>query len=207
MEYLSLLNYAPRGKSQISQDTKFLKGHVKRADPKLMASLYVDVIKPNISVVQEFLSDSTSMMPIPGSALVVPGGLWAADSLANQLLGLGLGKNVLPWLTRHTPIRSSSSQPSAKERPTIAEQMATIRVKQELVPPESITLIDDVLTLGRTSVACERVIKEVYPNVPIKLLTIMRTHSLPGDQEATSIVNLDRGTVVYNPTSGKCFFP
>ncbi len=61
--------------------------------------------------------------------------------------------------------------------------MDSMRVRDGLLqdPAPQITLVDDVLTLGRTGIASALVLKEAYPDADIRLFTLLRTRSIKGD--------------------------
>ena len=53
----------------------------------------------------------------------------------------------------------------------------------ELANPAEITLVDDVLTMGRTMCACANVLAEKFPDVKIRAFAMIRTQGFVDDIE------------------------
>lgn len=47
--------------------------------------------------------------------------------------------------------------------------------------PDQITLVDDVLTMGRTTVACAELLQEQYPEASIRIFAMLRTLGFQDD--------------------------
>lgn len=78
--------------------------------------------------------------------------------------------------------------------------MGSIEVERPLFVPDKITIVDDVLTMGRTTFACAELLSAVCPNAEIRIFAMIRTQGLQADIE--KIVDPAAGIVVGYP-SGK----
>jgi hypothetical protein len=72
----------------------------------------------------------------------------------------------------------------------------------DYVPTTNITLVDDVLTMGRTSIAGASRLSEKFPNATIRIFALIRTNGFVPDIE--TILDVQAGTISYNQISGKC---
>jgi hypothetical protein len=76
----------------------------------------------------------------------------------------------------------------------------TIAVQAHLIQPARLTLVDDVLTMGRTSYACMMRLQESFPNAEIRVFAVIRTQGFIPNVEV--IVEPAIGTITGYP-SGK----
>ena len=157
--------------------------------------------RPASAILLEMLSKDSVLVPIPRSALTTKEMMWPSKEIADVLVANGYGKIVFPCLERTEAIAKSTSGYSAKTRPAVKQQYDTLSVKQEMFTPEKITLIDDVLTMGRTSFACAQRIHEAYPKAHISIFCVVSTQGLIDDMEALFDPSL--GTISYNEHTGK----
>ena len=72
--------------------------------------------------------------------------------------------------------------------------MGSIKAERPFFVPDKITIVDDVLTMGRTSYACAELLQTVCPNSVIRIFAMIRTQGLQEDIE--KIVDPDTGSVV-----------
>jgi hypothetical protein len=121
--------------------------------------------------------------------------------IASCLKGVGLAGDVAPIIRRERAVRKSSIQPNADARPSVTEHKESFEVSGLLIPPAHITLVDDVLTLGRTGMACAQKLHEVFPRAEIRFFSVVRTQSLVLDIER--LVDVSVGNIHYNPDSGR----
>lgn len=89
----------------------------------------------------------------------------------------------------------------AEFRPSVLEHYESLMVIKELTSPSQITLVDDVLTLGRMSYACAWRLHEIYPTTPIRLFSIFRTQGFIPDIEKLVDPQFDR--ITFNRNTGK----
>lgn len=138
-----------------------------------MESLQLD----DADQVRAFIDRHTILAPIPGSAPGSERTLWPAKIICDSLHESGYGAGVIDCVrrTRSVP-KSAFAAPG--ERPTLATHYETFRVEPILFQPQKITLVDDVLTKGRTAFAAAMRVHEAFPEAEIRVFAIMRTQGL-----------------------------
>jgi len=191
--FASLLIYSPKGSSEVSGKSRQVCYAIKRGDTQLLAQA-VQVIA---QVFQEsgfgaFLGPDVGLVPAPGSAPHVPGGLWPAELIARALVKAKLGHEVVPCLRRTVAVPKSAFAPPG-ERPTIHQHFETLEVERTLLVPSRLTIVDDVVTKGRTLLACARRLQDSNPNADVRCFAMVRTMGLQPGVEA--IVSACQGRI------------
>ncbi|CEN39018.1 hypothetical protein [Capnocytophaga cynodegmi] len=74
--------------------------------------------------------------------------------LAECLVSNGLGNVVYECIQRIVPIPKSSSQYTAETRNSVQTHLQSLKVESMMIAEPTLIIIDDVLTLGRTTMAC-----------------------------------------------------
>jgi hypothetical protein len=129
------------------------------------------------------------LVPVPGSS-AVQGPDWIAERLACCLQQLGLAAQVWPVLQRRYAVRKSAFA-AAGERPSVLEHYASFAVGRAARRMASIhqagltgdpcatalglTLIDDVITRGRTLLAAAARVREAFPLAQVRAFALVRT--------------------------------
>jgi hypothetical protein len=129
------------------------------------------------------------LIPVPGSAPASQA-LWVGERLAWCLKEAGLAAAVWPVLTRRCPVRKSAFAP-AGERPSVLEHYASFMIDRAAgeraalarnsLPREGtgtrprLTLVDDVITRGRTLLAAAGRLREAFPDAEIHAFALLRT--------------------------------
>jgi predicted amidophosphoribosyltransferase len=124
-----------------------------------------------------FFATSDVLVPVPGCAPSMTGGLWAAKHLAVALLNEGLGGAAWPGLRRVRAVRKSATA-APGERPTVYRHYESFLIELPAIPPERIVLIDDVVTKGRTLLAAATRVHEAFPCAQIRAFALVRTMGL-----------------------------
>ena len=166
-----------------------------------MESALPHLAKPEAEVLQPFLNPGITLVPVPRSAPLTENAVWPSKVIADVLLANGYGGEVRALIERVTAVRKSSTAPAA-ERPSIPEHMASMQVNADMLAPDQITLVDDVLTKGSTTVACANLLQERFPDATIRIFAMMRTQGFVDDIE--KIVDPSVGTIIGH-ASGKPF--
>jgi hypothetical protein len=200
IEYATLLQYSPKGDSNLSQRSRDVRDAIKAGRMELMKGRMGEIIAEHRHQLGPFLNKDVTLVPIPRSSPIRKASLWPALEIANLLADLGLG-TVATCLVRNTAVKKSSFYPKADDRPSIAEHYASLAV-EGLVPSQHITLVDDILTLGRTAVAAGSRLADRFPGATIRLFALMRTKGL--DKDVDTILNVRLDKITYNPENGKC---
>jgi hypothetical protein len=129
------------------------------------------------------------LVPVPGSTPAL-GTRWVGERLAWCLKEIGLAAEVWPVLQRRHAVRKSAYAP-AGERPSVLEHYLSFAIERAFlgrgpVGPGSmvreprgervrLTLVDDVITRGRTLLAAAQRLREVFPGVEIRAFALLRT--------------------------------
>jgi hypothetical protein len=124
---------------------------------------------------------SVVLVPVPGSA-PAQDRPWVGERLAWCLMELGLGAQVWPVLRRQYPVRKSAFSP-AGERPSVLEHHASFAVERAHLTQAlrgrgdrlRLTLVDDVITRGRTLLAAAQRLAELFPAADIRAFALLRT--------------------------------
>jgi hypothetical protein len=122
------------------------------------------------------------LVPVPGSGL--PSGAdWAGERIAWCLKELELAARVWPVLRRCRAVRKSAFAP-AGERPSVLEHYESFAIDETLdggSPREArgaglqLTLVDDVITRGRTVLGAAARLREAFPAAEVRAFALLRT--------------------------------
>lgn len=199
--YANFADFAPRPSTDVERKSKTACAQIKRPNNKLIEDAITRFfVKDAFEPLRPFLNPNVTLIPIPRSAPMVDGAAWPPLTIAQLLAKHGYGKTVYPCLKRATRIVKSSLQKGAANRPMVADHYNSLRVDPELLVPEEITLIDDVVTAGRTAFACAQRVQEAFPEATIRLFAMMRTQSFDPVPE---VIVFGTGRISFNPGSGK----
>jgi len=121
------------------------------------------------------------LVPVPGSACAQVG-VWVGERLAFCLKELGLAGEVWPVLRRRFAVRKSAFAP-AGARPSVLEHRASFVIERGRSADVSraaherlrLTLVDDVITRGRTMFAAADRLREAFPAAEIRAFALLRT--------------------------------
>ena len=115
------------------------------------------------------------LVPVPGSA-PAQGTDWVGERLAWCLREVGLAAEVWPVLRRRHAVRKSAFA-SAGERPSVLEHYASLAVERAASGEVGLklTLVDDVITRGRTLLAAAGRLREAFPAAEVRAFALLRT--------------------------------
>ena len=129
------------------------------------------------------------LVPVPGS-MPLQRAQWVGERLAWCLKEVGLAAAVWPILRRRRKVRKSAFAASG-ERPTVLEHYASFGVDRAfsgkahagpcrlLGEPRGgglrLTLVDDVITRGRTLLAAAGSVRDAFPGAEIRAFALLRT--------------------------------
>jgi len=198
--YGTLINYSPRGSSDLSIKSRQACGGIKHCKPAYIKNITDSLRREESKPLHEMLNMDRVLVPIPRSGLLKEDTIWPSYIIAEQLVAGGFGKSVETVLARYKAIRKSSQQFSAKDRPSVDEQLDSLIINDQLFYHKKITLVDDVLTMGRTAFACAQKIHEAYPDAEVSLFSAVRTQGLI--ENVAAIYDPSVGTIKYNDTTG-----
>ena len=200
LPYANFADFKPYATSDVERKSRKICGQVKRPNVGLIEQAIAQFSDPGFAPLQPFLNENVVLVPIPRSSPTVEGGAWPPLTIAELLVKHGFGRRVYPCVERIKALPKSSLQSGAKNRPMVKDHYDTLRVNRELDEPQEITLIDDVVTAGRTSFACAQRLHEAFPNATLRLFSVMRTQSF---DSVPKIITFGTGVISFNPASGK----
>lgn len=187
LDFGSLLAYTPRGTSEEAKRSKNLMYDLKREKvsgnpPLAMSQRVAKYIKDKLNELpfKDFFDENTSLVPVPKSSLMKPDSLWVPLAIASAISKHGLGQ-VCSCLTRRTAVQKAAYSSMSKGRPKAIDHYNSIQRPTLLKNPKKIVLIDDIITQCATLLMCASILRETFPDVPIKGFAIIRTISNPDE--------------------------
>ncbi len=205
LDYGSLLSYSPRGTSAEIQQAREVMKMIKADDffensPIPVSEWIARTILENKGTLPfaSFFHKDTVLVPVPSSSLMQRDSLWVPSRIANALAKNGLGKEVIPFLKRETPVRKAAWS-KASERPKAKEHIATMSVQGRISEPSpsQILLVDDIVTRGATLLGAANRIVEALPMAQVNAFAAMRTISDSSDFE--TLYKPVLGSIRYRP--------
>jgi predicted amidophosphoribosyltransferase len=175
--------------------------------PRLAARVWLEAVGQGRFT--SALGPRVVLVPVPGSS-ALPGSDRVAERLAWCLQQLGLAAQVWPVLRRRYAVRKSAFA-AAGERPSVLEHYASFAVERAARDVASmsrarssgdrcatvlrLTLIDDVITRGRTLLAAAARVREAFPLAQIRAFALVRT--LRSDEILRRVLDPCEGEVYW----------
>ena len=177
--YASCYVYSPTGTDEICERSRLLRALLKEGDARFMSRYAVRVHQQaeQSAKLAGFFRATDVLVPVPRSTPRPSGGVWVAANLAHALVHEGLGTEAWPGLRRISAVRKSATA-EAGRRPTVARHYESFLMEQPSAPPQSLVLIDDVITKGRTLLAAAARAREAFPDAQIRAFALLRTMGL-----------------------------
>jgi predicted amidophosphoribosyltransferase len=182
IEFASCYVYSPGGLGVICERSRLLRALLKQGDAQLMVkyALRVHQQAEEAPELAGFFHDTDLLVPVPGSAPKPAGSLWVAADLAAALVHEGLGLAAWPGLRRIHAVRKSATAAPGR-RPTVARHYESFLIERSERAPDSVLLVDDVITKGRTLLAAAARVQEAFPDARIRAFALLRTMGMiPG---------------------------
>jgi hypothetical protein len=203
IEFGSFLVFSPKGTSPISQKSRVVRDAIKNdgylsvkssTTPVRAMPFLVKLFSERISGTElnGFFGDNPMLVPAPRSSPVTKFGLYPAKIICQNLVECGLGKEVQPLLERAKAVPKAAFQKNPDDRPTIPMHYASMRVVKELGKPNSIVVVDDVITSGAMLIASASKLKDSFPDSIIRAFALMRTMS---GIEVPTTIEICRGVI------------
>lgn len=190
MSFGSCFAYLPGGRGPVCEEGRLLCARLKSADrewlPRLAAQVWLEAV--GHARFASAFGDGVVLIPVPGSAPTQRAD-WVGERLAWCLRQVGLAAEVWPVLQRRHEVRKSAFA-AAGERPSVFEHYASFAVERafsggpfalrSLVGEAGasglrLTLVDDVITRGRTLMAAAGRLREAFPAAEIRAFAALRT--------------------------------
>jgi hypothetical protein len=185
IEYASCYVYSPTGTGAVCERSRLMRALLKAGDASFMLKYAVRVRQQvaESPPLAGFFGTSDVLVPVPGCAPSMRGGVWAAKHLAVALVNEGLGVAAWSGLRRVRAVRKSATA-APGERPTVNLHYESFLIEEPATPLERIVLIDDVITKGRTLLAAASRIHDAFPGAQIRAFALVRTMGLtPGVEQ------------------------
>jgi hypothetical protein len=186
LSFASCYQYAPSGACALSERSRFLCSLLKAGDERVILK-YAEQVRrhlPEHPSLAGFLHPGGVLIPVPSCAIVDPGSVSVTQLLADAFVDAGLARSHWDCLRRVHPVRKSATAPPG-ERPTAERQYASLRVEPVSRTRDCarLTLIDDVVTTGRTLLAAATRLQESFPGSHIQAFALVRTMGFAGRLE------------------------
>jgi hypothetical protein len=169
--------YSPNGAGENARYSRSVCLRVKTSDvewlPRYVGSVF-DHCEAGQALVG-FFSSETVLVPVPTYLRCTQRRAWGAACLASCLKEAGIPGTVWRGLHRIDAVPKSSTACGPK-RPSVAthyESLGVARAPERV--PERLLLIDDVVSSGRTLLACWMRLRERFPQTPIAAFALIRT--------------------------------
>ncbi len=169
--------YSPEGVGKTCEHSRLMRSLLKEADPRFMEKYALRVyqqVGSGASALRGFFGRSDILVPVPGCAPDSKDRRWVAAQLANALVNQGLGCITWPGLRRMHAVRKSACA-LIGSRPSIERHYESFSLAAPLWRPDSLVLIDDIVTKGRTLMAAAAVLKDRFPDARIRAFALVRT--------------------------------
>lgn len=179
LPFASCFAYLPGGRGPVCEEGRLLCTRLKAADatwlPRLVARVWLEAV--GRGRFGAAFGDRVVLIPVPGSTPMQRSD-WVGERAAWCLRELGLAAEVWPVLRRRHAVRKSAFA-SAGERPSVVEHYASFAVERAVSGEMGLrlTLVDDVITRGRTLLAAAGRLREAFPTADIRAFALLRTLS------------------------------
>ena len=197
------MQYSKNGERKILAESKEILTNLKYGRIAQLEPLF-DILEKDFKSFLSNIDSNTVLVPTPKSSPLVDKATWPALKIANKLLEKGYGREVKPILNRIKAVPKAALQGNADERPLWTKHFETIKcdnIQHSINPITKIAIVDDVITQGRTTVACYKRLKEKFPDAEIFIFTPFRTISF--DKISTVIFPAESTIKYYD--SGKTY--
>jgi hypothetical protein len=189
LEFGALLSYSPYGQTGQESLSRSYRTAVKNDEFVISSSKQIPMSEfiaqsveqrmKNLPFAHLFKSNPV-LVPTPSSSLRKADSLWVPQRIALALRNRGLGSEVAECPVRVSPLPKAATS-AASNRPSAKQHYESLAVQKLLNEPESILLVDDVVTRGATLLGGANRIAEVYPKARMAAFAALRTVSNPRD--------------------------
>jgi predicted amidophosphoribosyltransferase len=173
--FASCYVYSPTGAGKICERSRLLREFLKAGDARFLVKYAsrVHQLAAASTLLTGFFHAGDVLVPVPGSS-PESCDTWVAANLAEALVREGLGSIAWPGLRRVRAVRKSATA-ARGARPSVELHYASFYMECPPRPFDSVVLVDDVVTKGRTLLAAAARVREVLPGVQIRAFALLRT--------------------------------
>ena len=191
--------YATKGTCENSKRSRILAGQVKKASITNIESVAKHIIndKHGEHILNDFLNPNVTLVPVPRSSPMKADSPspWASLTICEIFQQQGLGQNILNCIKRISAVPKSQFA-GRGNRPTVETHLPSLEVQRDLMIPDQITLIDDVVTKGSTTFACAIKLHEMFPDTTIRAFAVFVTRGF--EEHIDSVISPCVGEIVYS---------
>jgi predicted amidophosphoribosyltransferase len=177
LTFASCYIYAPGGRCDVSERSRSLCALLKAGDARLILK-YAQCVKQHARecpTFDGFFSSSDVLVPVPGSEPLDSLSGSVASLLAEALVREGLAGSHCDCIRRVRPVPKSATAPP-RERPSVERHYDSLAVEfTRVADPARLTLVDDVVTRGRTLLAAATRLHDAFPQARIQAFALLRT--------------------------------
>jgi predicted amidophosphoribosyltransferase len=194
--FASCYVYSPAGAGAVCERSRLLRQLLKAGDARYIPRYALQVYQQSQDRMRlaGFFDPGDVLVPVPGSAPKSSTAMWVAADLADVLARQGLGMRAWRGLHRVRAVRKSGTA-ARGARPTVALHYESLLMDSPREAPQSVVLIDDIVTKGRTLLAAAARVREVLPNARIRAFALLRTMGLIS--EVTQLLDPCCGKIVW----------
>lgn len=199
IDYSSYLDFSPFGNTENCRKSQNIRTNIKKAAKPVISNIVEHICANFPNAFEEFLGEDVLLVPTPRSSPVVPQGVWPPLTICEKLLANGLGAEVSQCLVRTVAVQKSSTADKGK-RATPLEHYDSLEASGNLIAPERILVVDDIVSKGATLIAAVSRVQEAFPNSNVKAFAVMRTKSFDKEIE---LLNPAASIIKFYRSSGK----
>lgn len=101
VDYASLLQYSPRGSSEIAVKSRKVKNNIKAGRIEVFRKRIAEIINDNSAKLSPFLGEEITLVPAPRSSPIKPDALWPAMEVCKLFGFIKLRDNCPLFGTPH----------------------------------------------------------------------------------------------------------
>lgn len=188
--YLTLLRYCARGQSENAKKSRYFIGKCKNGDAGFSENIVEGILKNK----KEAFFENATLIPVPRSTPIIENATFPAKTIAETLLNNHLGNEYRECIKRINAIKKSSNNYTAQTRNKVSDHLSSLSVIPLLIDTPTLIIVDDVLTLGRTAMACALLLKDIYPDKEIKIFCPFRTRG----NDIGDLIDIKEDYMIWN---------
>ncbi len=173
--YCTLVNYRSKPTNNLEAQAKTFCENVKGGRTTRIKKAIDWIVQEDAGQpIVDFVGDAT-LVPVPKSHPIQANTMWPSRIIAEHMVAAGLGREVSPIIKRTKAVPKSAFAKTKEDRPSIQTHSESLHVEILTEQPDTFVLVDDVITLGRTTMTCALKLLEAYPDAEVKVFCLIGT--------------------------------